>query len=110
VDVVPAERFKEGAPIGPGYGAVALVDQAPHPNAAKLYINWLLSRDGQLAWQQSVQSPSLRTDLGRAGLAAPQVPRPGESYVDGGTEEYARLTPSSIRDLVTEGLEQAGRR
>ena len=35
---------------------------------------------------------------------------PGVAYVDGGTEEYARLTPSSIRDLVTEGLEQAGRR
>ena len=89
---------------------MALVDQAPHPNAARLYINWLLSREGQLAWQQSVQSPSLRTDIGREGLAAAQVPKPGVTYVDGGTEEYARLTPSSIRDLITEGLEQAGRR
>jgi iron(III) transport system substrate-binding protein len=110
VDTVPAERFKEGAPLGPAYGAVALVDQAPHPNAAKLYINWLLSREGQIAWQRSVNGPSLRTDVPRDGLPTSQVPKPGVTYVDGGTEEYARLTPSSIRDLITEALEQAPRR
>ena len=32
-------------------GTVALMNQAPHPAAAKVFINWLLSRDGQLSFQ-----------------------------------------------------------
>jgi ABC-type Fe3+ transport system substrate-binding protein len=28
-------------------GAVALMEKAPNPNAAKLFINWLLSKEGQ---------------------------------------------------------------
>jgi iron(III) transport system substrate-binding protein len=109
VDVVPADRFKEGAPIGPAYGAVALIERAPHPNAAQLYINWLLSADGQAAWQRAVKGPSLRLDVPKDGLPRRQVPSPGVAYTDGGTEEYARLTPSAIRDLITEALERGGR-
>jgi iron(III) transport system substrate-binding protein len=109
VDVVGAERFKEGAPIGPAYGAVALVERAPHPNAAKLYVNWLVSRAGQTAWQQAVKGPSLRVDVPKEGLPRRQVPRPGVTYVDGGTEEYARLTPTAIRDLITEAVDRPGR-
>ena len=56
--MVPAERFKEGAPIGPAYGAVAAVDRAPHPSAAKLYINWLLSREGQEFFKAVNRVPS----------------------------------------------------
>jgi len=35
----------EGTPSIPG-GAGIVVD-APHPNAARLFISWLLSREGQ---------------------------------------------------------------
>ena len=45
-----------------------LVNRAPHPNAAKVFINWLLSRRGQIALQQKPlngESPadSLRIDI-----------------------------------------------
>jgi ABC-type Fe3+ transport system substrate-binding protein len=33
-----------------GFGTVSMMDRAPHPNAAKLYINWLLSKAGQTDW------------------------------------------------------------
>jgi iron(III) transport system substrate-binding protein len=47
-----------------GFGAVALVEGAPHPNAAKLYINWLLSRRAQELWVKSgTQDNSRRTDV-----------------------------------------------
>jgi len=109
VDVMPGGRFKEGAPIGPAYGAVALIDQAPHPNAAKVYTNWLLSWQGQSAWQREIEGPSLRIDVAKDGLPASQIPQPGVDYVDAGTEEYARLTPSIIRDLITQALVKGGR-
>ena len=45
-------QFKEGAFVGPSQGGVNLFKNAPHPNAAKVAINWLLSREGQDAYQK----------------------------------------------------------
>lgn len=50
------ERFKAKFPVAdtysPGFGGVALFSKAPHSNAAKVYLNWLLSKKGQQAWAQ----------------------------------------------------------
>ena len=43
--------------------AVMLFDRAPHPNAAKLFINWLLSKEGQHAWSAGAKQNSRRTDV-----------------------------------------------
>ncbi len=32
---------------------VNVFNKAPHPNAAKLYVTWLLTKEGQAAWQQA---------------------------------------------------------
>jgi len=45
-----------------GFGTVSMMDHAPHPNAAKLYINWLLSKAGQSDWGQTGHN-SRRLDL-----------------------------------------------
>jgi iron(III) transport system substrate-binding protein len=104
VQGVPVEQFKEGAVIGPGYGDVALMNRAPNPKAAQLYINWLLSQDGQKTWQTVTGEPSCRTDIGREGTLPEKTPKPGVTYVNAGTEEYSRLTGGVIRDLVNEAL------
>ena len=50
-------------------GGVGVLDQAPHPNAAKLFVNWWYSRDGQTADIESTSSfgplgaVSLRSDV-----------------------------------------------
>jgi iron(III) transport system substrate-binding protein len=38
--------------------AVWLLNRAPHPNAARLFVNWLLSRDAQVAWAKELQTNS----------------------------------------------------
>lgn len=43
--------------------AIYLYNRAPHPNAAKLFINWTLTREGQTAFTQQTQIPSRRTDV-----------------------------------------------
>jgi iron(III) transport system substrate-binding protein len=43
-------------------GAIALARQAPHPHAAMLYVDYVLSREGQLVYQ-SLGYASSRTDL-----------------------------------------------
>ena len=48
--------------IKTGFGSVALLNNAPHPNAAKVYVNWLLSKDGQTQWA-GVPRNSRRNDV-----------------------------------------------
>ena len=79
----------EKVQMTPGFGSVSLVDRAPHPNAAALYINWLLSLEGQTQWTK-VPRTSRRLDApchdlckrGRATLAAT-----GGSYFRGQDED-----------------------
>jgi iron(III) transport system substrate-binding protein len=109
IAMVPLERFNEGGAIGPGGGALSLVEPAPHPNASKVLINWLLSREGQRAWQRHTRLPSLRTDIQKGGLIEDYVPKAGYTYVNGGTEEYDRITPAVFDEIITRALERAGR-
>ena len=60
------------------YGSVALMANAPHPNAAKVYINWLLSKAGQTSWEKT-GFDSRRTDIQH--VSPETVPKPGEPYV-----------------------------
>jgi iron(III) transport system substrate-binding protein len=101
-------QFKEGEPLGPSGGTLYLIDRAPHPNAAKVYINWLLSREGQMAWQRLTREPSRRVDIPKDGLRSGSVPKPGVEYMDGGSEEVARVTNEMV-ELVTQALQQTGR-
>jgi iron(III) transport system substrate-binding protein len=44
-------------------GTLWLVNNAPHPNAARVYINWFLSKEGQEAWTSITTDNSRRTDV-----------------------------------------------
>jgi ABC-type Fe3+ transport system substrate-binding protein len=37
------------APVPAAVQTIAIIEPTPYPNAAKLYVNWLLSREGQIA-------------------------------------------------------------
>ena len=45
-----------------GFGTVSMMDHAPHPNAATVYINWLLSKPGQTDWGKTGHN-SRRIDI-----------------------------------------------
>jgi iron(III) transport system substrate-binding protein len=64
VDWFRPRSFKEGAILSYSNGNVVLVNGAPHPNAARVALNWLLSREGQIAYQRVYEEPdSLRIDI-----------------------------------------------
>jgi ABC-type glycerol-3-phosphate transport system substrate-binding protein len=60
-----------------GFGTVSLMDKAPHPNAAKVYINWLLSKAGQSEWGKVLRN-SRRLDV--APGQPSEVPPDGVPY------------------------------
>jgi iron(III) transport system substrate-binding protein len=54
-------------------GAIWLVNKAPHPNAAKVFINWFLSKDAQTVAAKELETNSRRLDVepGDANLLVP---------------------------------------
>lgn len=42
---------------------VWLVNRAPHPNAARLFVNWLLTKDAQTHWAREVEQNSRRAGI-----------------------------------------------
>jgi ABC-type Fe3+ transport system substrate-binding protein len=56
---------------------VAMVNKPPHPNAAKVYLNWLLSKDEQTAFAKTNGYISARVDVPTDFAPAWRVPKPG---------------------------------
>jgi len=88
-----AVAFKEGAPLSTSNGNLAFFDRTPHPNAAKLALNWFLSREGQTVYQRIARDKdSLRTDIPK-DTVLPHVRR-----VEGGN--YLMLENPEWRDMA----------
>lgn len=93
VAIVPAE----GTYITAGFGAVALINKATHPNAAKVYINWLLSKEGQLVYTRVALVHSGRVDLPTDFLPSYRVRDPKAKYADQTREEYILKQPEYFK-------------
>ena len=61
--IVDPRELKEGSDISPAAGNVAVFTQAPHPNATKVYLNWLLSKEGQTKFVRKAGYISNRLDV-----------------------------------------------
>ncbi|HEY1268277.1 MAG TPA: extracellular solute-binding protein [Candidatus Binatia bacterium] len=91
--------WKEAQGVTTGGGSLSLVKDAPHPNAAKVFMNWFLSRRGQIAMQNSNdlygEPPpnSRRIDIPKDKLLPENRIVEGRSYIDISGSEYADLTP-----------------
>jgi iron(III) transport system substrate-binding protein len=102
INAFETDKFKEGGLVGSGGGNIALIDRAPHPNAAKVFINWFLSREGQIAYQKLVQGGrnSLRIDIPKDDLPLHSRIKPGAKYTLVDDIGYSDL--DSVRRFVTD--------
>jgi iron(III) transport system substrate-binding protein len=112
VDTFGPTAFKEGGGLVQQFGTLALVNRAPHPNAAKVFINWLLSRRGQIALQKRTstgESPadSLRIDIPKDDVPYLNRRLDGVKYLDTGKPEWIDMKP--IIEVVNEALKAAGK-
>ncbi|MBI4334312.1 MAG: extracellular solute-binding protein [Chloroflexi bacterium] len=86
----------EGTYLGSGSAFVLLPTNAPHPNASALFINWLLSREGQIAYTDAARLQSARVDIPTTNVDPLSMRKPGVKYVSTSTEEYLLRGPESI--------------
>lgn len=55
--------FKEGTYGTAGSGNLAIIKNHPHPNATKVFVNWLLGKEGQEIWTKTLSQPTRRLDV-----------------------------------------------
>ncbi|HEY7060093.1 MAG TPA: extracellular solute-binding protein [Chloroflexota bacterium] len=90
-----AQIQKDGFPVAPvpqppdapghvsaGFGLLGLMNNAPHPNAARVFVNWIAGPEGMAVWSKAQGIVPVRSDLD-ASYALDAVPDPNvTNYFD----------------------------
>jgi ABC-type Fe3+ transport system substrate-binding protein len=113
---LPVEEFetgewKEGIYITSGGGSMSLIKGAPHPNAARVFINWFLSRKGQTALQKypdlygETPPNSRRIDIPKDDLPSENKLVKGRKYLDISDAELQDTAP--VLKIVKEAMKSS---
>jgi len=90
--LVPLPYPKEGLYTTGGYGHLMVIKNPPHPNAAKVFANWLLERDGQELFSRAMGVSTRRLDVDTKWLKEFGVIASKDSLT---VEEFYRLENES---------------
>lgn len=100
IDVVA--DLKEGTMVTYGTGAMAVSARIAHPNATKVFVNWLLTKEGQSLFARGYGQPSLRLDASTEGISPIYLPQRGERFFYESEEDTifrAQLNPLIKRTI-----------
>jgi ABC-type Fe3+ transport system substrate-binding protein len=77
------------AAVGAGTDPAAFLTSAPHINAAKIFLNWVMTREGQNQFQKLTGENSLRVDIPKKGIVDPSfILDSNREYLFTGLEEH----------------------
>ena len=115
VDLIEPSSFKEGVGVETRAKTLVLMNQAPHPNAAKVFLNWFLSREGQSDFQKTGAKildagaeGSLRMDIPKDDIPPRNRLDPGVKYVTQWNPDFFDMKP--IAKLIGEAQAEARRK
>lgn len=78
---------------------LALMDKAPNPNAARILINWVLSKEGQAATYRKMNVASRRLDVPTEGINPALLPKPDGKYYNPDAEEWLSKQPEYANEV-----------
>jgi len=96
--VKPLATPIEGLYATGGYGNLTIIKNAPHPNAARLFVNWLLVREGQEIFTKTMGSATRRLDVETKWLKKFFVLAAKDELTP---EQYARMENHSEAKITT---------
>lgn len=85
----------EGTYISGAAGTIVVVRKSPHPQTAKLFVNWYLSREGQTVFSKAHVSHSGRVDVPFDFLPEGKSRIPGVKYFPTENEDFLLSEPQS---------------
>ena len=88
-----------------GNGMIVLFNKAPHPNAAKLFVNWIASKEGLELYARASKRATTRSDIDEASFLPPEsIPRPGVEYFDSYDWDFSVETKAMVRKMMEQML------
>jgi iron(III) transport system substrate-binding protein len=90
-----------------GVGQVALFNHAPHPNAAKLFANWIASKEGLEIYARTRAGAPTRNDIDESFLPSEMIPRPDVKYFDSYDWHFTIDTQQMIRSYMKKILRKS---
>ena len=94
--VQPLPTPKEGLYVSGGSGNLVILKNAPHPNATKLFVNWVLSKEGQEVYSKALGQATRRLDVDTKWLQEMGVSAAKDKLT---LEQYHRLENQSEEKL-----------
>ena len=76
---------------------VGIFNRAPHPNAARIFVNWIASREGNQTFGQALGMVPARNDTDESGFVPQVIPRPDVDYFDPSSWEFTVTTKEQVR-------------
>lgn len=105
LSVIP--EFKDyGTYVTASFGSAMLLNKTPHPNAAAIFLNWVLSKEGQLAWSKAMDHVSRRTDVPTDHLPPYIVPPANAKFFSGEPSPGDRYWLSYTEENVKRSAEE----
>jgi ABC-type Fe3+ transport system substrate-binding protein len=108
VQVLDTSKWKEAPALDAIGGAYALMDRPAHPNGAKVLLNWLLSRDGQIALQRDSENAggmdSLRIDIPKNNVNPLARRKDGVKYLEMWNPSWLNMKP--VEELINQVLSE----
>lgn len=96
---------KEGTFASPAAGCLAVSIQPAHPNAAVVFVNWLLSKEGQTVFSRNFGNPSIRNDVPIEGIHPIFLPQTwGKIYPD---SEDLIIYRGKMQEITKKIIEEA---
>lgn len=112
-----AEHIKAGAPVedvivpeikylSAGINYIVHFNKAPHPNASRVLLNWLLSKKGQMTWAKAHGYQSARVDIPidyykELGI---EIREPGVDYFDTINESWSLEERPRLTKVIIEAF------
>jgi hypothetical protein len=80
------------------------LNKAPHPNAARVFVNWMAGKQALEIYSRDFGSATLRTDADESFLNPRTIPRAGVTYPDDTDLEWVtsgrRDAAEKVRELL----------
>jgi iron(III) transport system substrate-binding protein len=104
VKTVKMNNHEMAADTSTGQFLLGLMNQAPHPNAAKLLANWMLTQEAMQLIADAEAKPVTRTDVDYAKLEPDVIAQPGVNFFDTAAWDWVvnerRAAQQRVRDIL----------
>ncbi len=89
---------------------LTLANKAPHPNAARVFANWIASKEGLETYSRGYGAATLRTDVDEAFLERGTAPRAGVKYFDDTEWSWTVTGRKEAREKMQQLLREHGKK